>query len=454
MSAQTLSAIPGTPILAPARGVRAFSIWFASLFLLLAGLNVLLAPHDSEGLSSNPTPFLLLPALLGVRHGPRGGFIAGGIVTSLLILASFWIGQTGVSSDHLHAMVVLPLIGALVGFASRSREGQSARLRVERDLLLEENRKHVAERELLVLSRQDLQQRLEFRGVDDSAIDEKITQLREATDSFLPAAILERLAHITHTRKASVYELPSGGGSKTLIRVSSIGGVECFPEYLRQEDHPIVSEALARSCFLVQKSLLKSPSTRRSGYLAAYPICRAGRAPSHLLVVEDLPLEKITSSTFDLMKAVCDRSGGTDQGLVREELDHRAISQLEFYAAMESAVETHSSYAVPSTLVSVPFDFSGETDPLDAFCDLLEILPRQTLLSNYRENGRRALLFLLPANSDPAVRDGIRDLFYDFVAELGMGPSCVPRFVMTGPSHSPQQLWGELLASDQDVASR
>jgi len=52
------------------------------------------------------------------------------------------------------------------------------------------------------------------------------------------------------------------------------------------------------------------------------------------------------------------------------------------------------------------------------------------------------------------VRDGIRDLFYDFVAELGMGPSCVPRFVMTGPSHSPQQLWGELLASDQDVASR
>ena len=94
MSAQTLSAIPGTPILAPARGVRAFSIWFASLFLLLAGLNVLLAPHDSGGLSSNPTPFLLLPALLGVRHGPRGGFIAGGIVTSLLVLVSFWTGQT------------------------------------------------------------------------------------------------------------------------------------------------------------------------------------------------------------------------------------------------------------------------------------------------------------------------------------------------------------------------
>ncbi|HBM77739.1 MAG TPA: hypothetical protein DD438_06475, partial [Verrucomicrobiales bacterium] len=73
---------------------------------------------------------------------------------------------------------------------------------------------------------------------------------------------------------------------------------------------------------------------------------------------------------------------------------------------------------------------------------------------NYHENGRRALLFLLPANSDPAVRDGLRDLFCDFVAELGMGSSNIPRFVMTRPSHSPQQLWGELLASDQDVASR
>lgn len=454
MSARTLSAIPATPILAPARGVCTFAIWFGCLFLLLSSLNVLLAPHDSGWLSSNPTPFLLLPALLGVRHGPCGGFIAGGIVVSLLVLASCWIGQTGVSPDHLHAMFVFPLLGALVGFASRSNGGDNAKLRAERNLLLEENRRQRAERELLVLSRQDLQQRLEFHGVDDSAIDERVAQLRESMDPFLPAAILERLAQITYMKKAAVYEIPNGPCSTTLTRVSSIGSVECFPEQLRQEDHPIVSEALARSCFLVQKSLLNAPSIRSSGFLAAYPIRRAGRAPSHVLVVEDLPLGKLTSSAFDLMKAVCDRSVATSKEFVREELNHRAISQLEFYAAMECAVETHASYAVPSTLVSVPFNFSGETDPLEAFCDLLEILPRQTLLSNYHENGRRALLFLLPANSDPVVRDGIRDLFNDFVAELGMSPSCVPRFVMTGPSHSPQQLWGALLAFDQDVASR
>ena len=440
--------------MAPAHRVTAFSIWFASLFLLTVGLNALLTPYDSESLVLNPTPFLLLPALLGVRHGPVGGCFAGGIAISLLVVASFWMGEASVSSDHLHAMVALPVFGLLVGFASRSDRAQSARLLAERDLLLEENRRYRAERELLVLSRQDLQQRLEFQGVDDGAIDEQVAQLREATDSFLPAAILERLAQITFTRKAAVYELPSGPSSTTLIRVSSTGGVECFPERLRQKDHPIVSEALARSCFLVQKALLKTPSIRSSGYLAAYPIRRAGRAPSHVLVVEDLPLEKITPSTFDLMKAVCDRSVATPKEFVREELDHRAISQLEFYAAMESAVETHACYAVPSTLVSVPFDFSGETDPLEAFCDLLEILPGQTLLSNYHDNGRRALLFLLPANSDPVLRDAIRDLFHDFVAELGMSPNCIPRFVMTGPSHSPQQLWGELVAFDQDVASR
>ena len=454
MSARTLSAIPGTFLPVPPHGVRAFSIWFAALFLLLAGVNALLAPHDPGLLSSNPTPYLILPAFLGVRHGPRGGIIAGIIVASLLALVSYWSGQGGAIPGYFHALVGLPLLGATVGWASRLSGERSAQLRMERDLLLEDNRKYVAERELLLLSRQDLQQRLEFRGADDNAVDEQIAKLQEAADSFLPAAILERLAQITHTRKASVYELPLGRGATALTRVSSIGGIECFPEYLRQEDHPIVSESLARSCFLVQKSLLKTPSARRSGYLAAYPICRPGRTPSYILIVEDIPLEKISPSTFDLMKAVCDRTGGGSQGPTGEGLNHRAISQLKFYAAMESAVETHACYAVPSTLVRVPFDFSGETDPLDAFCDLLEILPRQTLLSNYHENGRRALLFLLPANSDPAVRDGLRDLFCDFVAELGMGSSNIPRFVMTRPSHSPQQLWGELLASDQDVASR
>ena len=454
MSAQTLSAVPVALALAPSRGLRAFSICFATLFSMLVVLNALVAPQDAGWLSLNATPFLILPVLLGLRHGTLGGCVAGLLVAGLLLLGRYWSGQAGALSDHYPALVALPLLGGLVGCGSRQKNEYGRQLRAERDLLLEEKQKYAAERELLVLSRQDLQQRLELSGIDDSAMDENFAGLHEAPGFFLPAAILEGLAQLTQTTHAAVYELPCARGSASLTRVSSIGGVESFPEYLREEDHPIVSEALDRSCFLVQKSLLETPSARRAGYLAAYPICRSGNAPSHLLIVQDLPTEKISSSTFDLMKAVCDRVGGSSKAFIPEKLDSRAVNQLEFYAALESASRTHDSYAIPSTLVRVPFDFSSETDPREAFCELLEMLPTQTLLSNYHENGQRALLFLLPANSDPAVRDGLRDLFCDFVAGLGMGQRCVPHFVMTRPGHSAQQLWGELLASDQDVASR
>ena len=77
MSAQTLSAIPVALALAPSRGLRAFSICFATLFSMLVVLNALVAPQDAGWLSLNATPFLILPVLLGLRHGTLGGCVAG-----------------------------------------------------------------------------------------------------------------------------------------------------------------------------------------------------------------------------------------------------------------------------------------------------------------------------------------------------------------------------------------
>ena len=57
MSAQTLSAIPVALVLAPSRGLRAFSICFATLFSMLVVLNALVAPQDAGWLSLNATPF-------------------------------------------------------------------------------------------------------------------------------------------------------------------------------------------------------------------------------------------------------------------------------------------------------------------------------------------------------------------------------------------------------------
>ncbi len=427
---------------------------FAALFGLLALANCLIARDDPGWLSVNPTPWLILPALFGVRYGFVSGFGAGVLIALLLVVGRHLTGQDVNLVEHAYAVLALPLIGALLGGVSEGLRRREADLKAERDCLRRENRRGHADRELLVLSRQDLQQRLELQGGNGGSLDEGLADLLESSDEFIPEDLLNALSRTVGTTSVAVYKLPVGSKSSTLVRVASVGESARFPGYLVAEDHQIVSEALERKCFLVQKSLLESPPSSKPGYLAAYPISGTDRRTSHVLILQDLPLEKITSATFDVMKSMCDRAGGAFGRTVHDEVNHRSISQLEFYAAMEAAVVTHDEYAVPSILVRVPFDFGEGIDPAGSFCDLLELLPQQTLLSNSHEAGQRALLFLLPATSDPVVRDGLRDLFLDFVEELGLGREHSPHFVMTAPGQPTQQLWGKLVATDQDVSFR
>jgi hypothetical protein len=104
--------------------------------------------------------------------------------------------------------------------------------------------------------------------------------------------------------------------------------------------------------------------------------------------------------------------------------------------------------------VRVPFHLPEDLDPTAAFRELLKSLPRKTILANANEQGRRSLLFLLPAISDPATVESVRAVFAAFGETLALGESFRPHFITTLPGESPQQLWGRLLADNQDLASR
>ena len=451
MSVQTLPLVRGSE----SHPVRFFLLWFGALFALLALVNCVVVPGDAGWFAANPTPFLLIPVLLGVRYGFGAGFGAGVFTVLLLVAGRSMVGQGLSLSEHRYTLIAFPLLGVILGQVSASMRRRGSGLEEESEQLRRANRQGRAERELLLLSRQDLQQRLELHGVETDSLDEKVGKDLMATDcEFSASALLGTLARVNHVGSAALYEVPPGSRSAALVRVASLGGCEHFPEYLLRDDHQIVAEALARNCFLVQKTLLQSPPSQRPGHLAAYPIKDVDRTTTHVLIVRELPCSHIKPGTFDEMKSICDRRGASPGGSLHDEARLRSISQSQFYAAMEAAVTTHTKYAVPSILVRVPFDFSEGVDPAESFHDLLEVLPPKTLLSNSYEDGRRSLLFLLPANSDPVLRDALRDLFFDFVGELGLGREHAPHFVMTAPGHSPQQLWGKLVVVGQDVSFR
>jgi hypothetical protein len=459
MSAQTLPLVHGSVSCPGSYPVRFFLLRFVAFFSLLALVNYLIVPGDAGWFGVNPTPFLLIPVLLGVRYGFSAGLSAG-LLTVLLLVAGRYVAGQGISlTEHRYTLISFPLFGVLLGQVSEGLQRRGLQLEKEREELRRENRRVHAEHELLVLSQQDLQQRLEFLGTEADSLDEQLEEeLEEAVETcsdFVPSDLLAALARITHAGNAALYEVPPDSRAAALVRVASLGDSAHFPEHLLRDDHQIVAESLARNCFLVQKTLLENPPSRRPGYLAAYPIINgADRSTTHVLIVQDVPFNNLQPGAFEMMKSVCDQGSGSPARPRHDEVRHRSIDQFEFYAAMEAAVTTHTKYAAPSTLVRVPFDFDDGVDPAESFRDLLEVLPHRTLLSNSHEEGRRSVLFLLPANSDPVVRDALRDLFLDFVEELGLGREHAPHFVMTAPGESPQQLWGKLVAVGQDVSFR
>ena len=101
--------------------LRCFTLEFVALFMLLLAVNFLLSPEDPGWFASTPTPFLLLPAFMGLRHGLSAG-LGAGLGTALLLLGARLVLHDGMAlAADGHVLVACPLFGALIGLGERWR---------------------------------------------------------------------------------------------------------------------------------------------------------------------------------------------------------------------------------------------------------------------------------------------------------------------------------------------
>ncbi|RYD29295.1 MAG: hypothetical protein EOP86_21930, partial [Verrucomicrobiaceae bacterium] len=89
---------------------------------LLLVANALTAPRDPGWFLLNPSPWLLLPGLMGMRHGFRWGFLIGS-AASLAVLGMLSVFQPGLPGVNLIYFLSLPAAGLLSG-AARRLEGE------------------------------------------------------------------------------------------------------------------------------------------------------------------------------------------------------------------------------------------------------------------------------------------------------------------------------------------
>ena len=115
-------------------------------------------------------------------------------------------GQGISLSEHRYTLIAFPLLGGFLGQLLKGLHRRGSGLKEESEHLRRENRLVHAERKLLMLSRQDLQQRLELHGVETDPMDEELEKLVETGHELVPSDLLGTLAW-NHWRGRSTLQL-------------------------------------------------------------------------------------------------------------------------------------------------------------------------------------------------------------------------------------------------------
>ncbi|MES2705566.1 MAG: hypothetical protein V4726_03085 [Verrucomicrobiota bacterium] len=97
---------------------------------LLIAANLITAPRDPGWLSLNPSPWLLLPVLTGLRHGFRWGFLFG-TAASLAVFSVLWVLHPGAAAANLIFFLSLPAAGLAAGGACRPPEERAPEKEME-----------------------------------------------------------------------------------------------------------------------------------------------------------------------------------------------------------------------------------------------------------------------------------------------------------------------------------
>jgi hypothetical protein len=277
--------------------------------LLTAGLlsaNFLLSRGDLGWLGLQPTPYILLPVLAGMRYGMGGGLLAGVLP---FLIAQFghppgggfsWHGVVVGSLGLLGSGIIL---GAMCGHLQiefqRIRSAQTAR---NKDLA---QRLQNLDDELSSLrqARDELNRMVALRDRERSSLDTGLRWLSASNPQHLARNTLQLLNRQTRVTDAAIYYLDRATGS--MHREALLGHEEQLPPRFDPAKIEVARAALNKKGVVAVPELLSAGSTARQDYLAAVPFVTGQGEPFGMLLITGMPFMAFTPKVIKLIELVC-----------------------------------------------------------------------------------------------------------------------------------------------------
>ncbi len=340
------------------RGSPVIDFLFIAAALALG--NWLIAPGDWGWRSLNPTPFLLLPILLGGRYGIGWG-LATGLLTSagLLVLHSVpSIDFTSLETLFLRVpfyYLSLPFTGALCGLLDRYVRHKNRRLAQDNRQLHDGRSAQQTNLEAAYESSHLLREELAQSHTELNSLDRELRRLATPASGPLFDNALELIADLYGVYEAAIYRIE--GGSH-LVRAAFIGSETPFPEVLPRDDCPLVRAALHAGRMATPREVWdETPRRGTHDYLAAIPWVAGGSPPSAILVLRSLPFLNLTWRNLAGIDLIC-RWAARFVALHGDPATHEApsdpiLSHPEFKRGLALAIDTVNRFHLPSSIAVI-----------------------------------------------------------------------------------------------------
>jgi hypothetical protein len=259
----------------------------------LAAVNAFTSRGDPGWLMLNPTPWLLLPLLMGCKYGLGPGAVAGALAAVGMLVAQWKLMGNGISLNtvaqaHPFYFSGLVLVGFISGAFRSAFEGRQAAAMQELRAANDSVKMLKAEVEIVREGRSQLQQQLLLYNANLAGLDEDLKKLFSTTQQ---GDMLQDILHLMHRHtgliSAAFYQHK---GSGQLLRLAALHETPALAAQLHVNDVPLAAKALTEAT-LVSIPAPVSGATEQP-FLAALPFNWNGM--DGVLLVQNMPLR-----TFD-----------------------------------------------------------------------------------------------------------------------------------------------------------
>ncbi|MDB6140940.1 MAG: hypothetical protein JWO94_4012 [Verrucomicrobiaceae bacterium] len=362
---------------------------------ILGVINVMAAPADLGWTSLNPSPWLLLPLLIGGRYGIGPGVGAGlAACLGIVLLQAHALGEPApaFAQQHAYFLTALALGGFLAGELNRLTRGQVLTLSEANEHLSDESVRFSAELELARETRQDLQRYLALLNAPMAALDEDLRKLIIGPPAHLLDGLLAMLHQHASITSAGLYRLEGTG----LRRLAALHPTGVLGEKLVLEEVPLAARALeAQSIASVSDPLA---TTLNQPFLAAIPW--KAREGMGVLLVQDLPLQAFSWANLAKIQLIITWVSALSQ--YRDDLHREGgmkfLKLEEFLPLVAQALEAEQVHHLPSIILRADYTRQADAGGNDISQKILQTLPPTALCTSLTDRG--SLIILLPFSGE------------------------------------------------------